>query len=109
MIRINIPRFTAPTAPGVTTRISSPKPRMPSGIGRPSPMAIRQPQPRFKGTAPGKVQNVINRILGATPEQPIRIPVQWGKVEVKADKTIQNTALLLGGLGLLGVILYANR
>jgi len=73
-------------------------------IGRPAP-----PRPRL-AIAPGKIQNALNQILGATPEQPIRVPIQFGQVEVKAERGTQNLLLGLGGLALVGILLLtANR
>lgn len=67
------------------------------------------PQIRLRPPAPGAIQGFINKWTGATPEQPIRLPFRYGDVEVKADKTTQNLLLALAGVGLLGVIVYANR
>jgi len=53
------------------------------------------------------VQGAINKILGATPRDPIRIPIQFGQVEVKAERGTQ--MLLIGVAGILtaGIIVYA--
>ena len=124
MIRINVPRFTAPTpaqmgvptptqmgVPQFQPRGGAPPQRKPMTIRRPPPRTSRPKitAPRLTGPVQGKVQNIINRVIGATPEDPIRIPVEFGQVQVKADKQIQNTVLVLGGLALVGTILYANR
>lgn len=95
----------APTMPvSPLTVISKPKIFMP-----------RKPIPRFTDPAsaarwhaanppPGKVQLIINKVLGATPEFPITIPIKMAPVEVKASKATQNLMLGLGGIALLGVL-----
>jgi len=58
------------------------------------------------------VQGAINRLLQATPDQPIRIPIKFGTVEVEASKGTQealfNNMLLLGVVG-LGIALIVRR
>ena len=73
--------------------------------------ATRRPIPRFgskeaaarwhiANPQPGRLQNLINKVTGATPENPLQIPIQFQhQVEVKPDVTLRNTILLVAGIG----------
>ena len=52
------------------------------------------------------VQDMINQVAGATPDDPIRIPIEWGGVSVKPSKATQN--MMIGGALLLvgGIVIY---
>ena len=59
-----------------------------------------------------KVQGAINKILGATPEDPLQIPIALPTVPIEAKRKTQN--LVIGGIALLaltavGITLIAKK
>lgn len=88
-----MPRFKKPLTPGQALTQSYTR--------RPPP---RIQMPRFQPPKPGAIQDFINKWTGATPDQPIQLPFQYGEVKVKADRTTRNLLLGVGGLIVVAIL-----
>jgi len=128
-----VPLVVKPTAPITIMTPSGPAllpTKPPSGFGRLATRKMAPPSAVRFSSAAGKaayekrfasqavastgspVQGFINRILGATPEQPIQIPIRLPPVTVEAAPATQEAMFtniaLLGALG-IGIALILRR
>jgi len=65
--------------------------------------------PRIRPPQPGAVQTFINKWTGATPEDPIKLPFEYGQVKVKAERQTRNLLLTVAGVGIAAIVLWPRK